>query len=89
MAQIRVGADVGTDVTAPRPLLPGDEVWIKRFVYNGRVPARTRWQQTRVVFTDSQLVTVRWYAAPHHEVRKTLAIHDVHRECPGEPLFSC
>ena len=77
------------DVHAPRPLLPGDEVWFQVVYYEHRLQrARLRYQQCRVWGTDEYTVTVFWCDAPHHEIRKVLRREQVYRECPGEPLFS-
>lgn len=78
------------DVERPRPLLPGDEVWFQVVFYEARIQrARVRYQQCRVCSTDEFTVTVRYYDAPYHEVRKVLRLEQVYLRCPGEPLFSC
>lgn len=77
-------------IYAPRPFLPGDEVWFKVLFYEARLRgARIRYQQAQVVSTDVYTVSVRWHDAPYHEVRKVLKKEETYRECPGEPLFSC
>jgi hypothetical protein len=77
-----------SNIHAPRPLLPGDEVWFMVLYYTRNVQPCIRWQQSRVVSTDFYTVSVRYYETPHHEVRKVLRREQVHLRCPGEPLFS-